>query len=128
MPWRAPQDGRRGRPAVVSNPAIQVCLSIKLLFKLPLRQTAGMVASLLRLAGLDGDVADCATLCRRPKTLAVQIRCRRADGRLNLPVDIEPASATGSSEPATATALCCRSCRSCRSCRTRSPKANRSAR
>ena len=40
-----------GRRAKTS--AIQFCLSIKVLFKLPLRQTAGMVASLLRLAGLD---------------------------------------------------------------------------
>jgi len=51
--WRAPRDGRPGRPAVFSDAAIQFCLSVKVLFKLPLRQTAGMVASLLRLAGLD---------------------------------------------------------------------------
>jgi hypothetical protein len=50
MIWRAPRDGRPGRPAVFSDAAIQVCLSIKVMFKLPLRQTAGMVASLLRLA------------------------------------------------------------------------------
>ena len=53
MTWRAPRDGRPGRPPVFSDAAIQFCLSIKVLFKLPLRQTAGMVASLLRLAGLD---------------------------------------------------------------------------
>ena len=37
----------------LSDAAIQVRLSIKVLVKLPLRQTAGMIASLLRLAGLD---------------------------------------------------------------------------
>jgi hypothetical protein len=63
------------------------CLSIKVLFKLPVRQTAGMVASLLRLAGLDWPVPDYATLCRRQKTLKVQIPYRRADGALNLLVD-----------------------------------------
>ena len=47
MTWRAPRDGRPGRPAVFSDAAIQFCLSIKVLFRLPLRQTAGMVASLL---------------------------------------------------------------------------------
>ena len=52
MAWHAPHEGRPGRPPVFSNAAIQFCLSIKVLFKLPLRQTAGMVASLLRLAGL----------------------------------------------------------------------------
>jgi IS5 family transposase len=46
-----------------------------------------MVASLLRLAGLDWPVPDFSTLCRRQKTLAVQVPYRRADGPLNLLVD-----------------------------------------
>lgn len=73
MTWRAPRDSRPARPAVFSDAAIQFCLSIKVRFKLPLRQTAGMVASLLKLAGLDWPVPDFSTLCRRQKTLAVQI-------------------------------------------------------
>lgn len=87
MPWLAPHEGRPGRPSVFSDTAIQFCLSIKVLFKLPLRQTAGMVASLLGLAELDWPVPDFSTLCRRQKTLAVQIPYRRADGPLNLLVD-----------------------------------------
>ena len=87
MAWHASHEGRPGRPPVFSNAAIQFCLSIKVLFKLPLRQTAGMVASLLRLAGLDWPVPDYSTLCRRQKTLKVQIPYRRADGPLNLLVD-----------------------------------------
>ncbi|KAB2530897.1 transposase, partial [Salipiger aestuarii] len=43
-----------------------------------------MVASRLQMAGLDWPVPDYSTLCRRQKTLAVQIACRRADGPLNL--------------------------------------------
>ena len=43
MAWHAPHEGRSGRPPIFSNAAIQFCLSIKVLFKLPLRQTAGMV-------------------------------------------------------------------------------------
>jgi hypothetical protein len=46
-----------------------------------------MVASLLKLANLDWAVPDYTTLCRRQKTLAVQIPYRRADGPLNLLVD-----------------------------------------
>ncbi|MCC0063672.1 MAG: IS5 family transposase [Defluviimonas sp.] len=87
MAWHAPLEGRPGRPPVFSNAAIQFCLSIKVLFKLPLRQTAGMVASLLHLAGLDWPVPDYSTLCRRQKTLQVQILYRRAGGPLNLLVD-----------------------------------------
>ena len=87
MTWLAPHEGRSGRPPVFSEGAIQFCLSIKVLFKLPLRQTAGMVASLLRMAGLDWPVPDYSTLCRRQKSLAVQIPYRRTDGPLNLLVD-----------------------------------------
>jgi hypothetical protein len=85
---RAPRDGRPGRPAVFCDAAIQFCLSIKILFKLPLRQTSGMVANRLKLAGLHWPVPDFSTLCRRQKTLTVQIPFRRADGPLNLLVPL----------------------------------------
>ena len=87
MAWHAPLEGRPGRPPVFSNAAMQFCLSIKVLFKLPLRQTAGMVASLLHLAGLDWPVPDYSTMCRRQKTLQVQIPYRGGGGPLNLLVD-----------------------------------------
>ena len=46
-----------------------------------------MVASLLRMAGLDWPLPDYSTLCRRQKALAVQVPYRRAGGPLNLLVD-----------------------------------------
>ena len=58
MGWLATHDDRPGRPAVFLDAAIQFCLSIKVLFKLPLRQTDGMVASLLQIAGPDWRVPD----------------------------------------------------------------------
>lgn len=73
MTWLAPHDGNPGRPAVFSDAAIQFCLTLRVLLKLPLRQMTGMVASLLRMANLDWPVPDDTTLCRRQKTLAVQI-------------------------------------------------------
>ncbi len=87
MTWRVPRDGRSGRRAVVSDAAIEFCLSIEVLFELPLRQTAGMVASLMRLTDPDWRVPDVSTPCRRQKSLAVQAPCRRADGPLNLLAD-----------------------------------------
>jgi len=53
MTWLAPHDGSPGRPAVFSDAAIQFCLTIKVVFKLPLQQTTGMVASLLKFANLE---------------------------------------------------------------------------
>jgi len=87
MTWLASSNGSPGRPALFSDAAIQFCLTIKVLFKLPLRQTTGVVASLLKMAELDWAVPDYTTLCRRQKTLAVQIPYRRTDGPLNLLVD-----------------------------------------
>ncbi len=45
--------GKRGGQPVYSDAAVQACLTIKVLFGLPLRQTSGFVASLLKLAELD---------------------------------------------------------------------------
>ena len=53
MQWYAPASGKRGRQHVFSDAAIQFCLSIKCLFGLALRQSLGLVQSLLHLAGLD---------------------------------------------------------------------------
>ena len=61
MVWLAPHDGSPGRPSVFSNAAIRFCLTIKVLFKLPLRQTTGMVASLLRMTDLGWPVPDYST-------------------------------------------------------------------
>ncbi len=58
-----------------------------MLFGLPLRQTTGFVASLLKLAGLDWPVPDHSTLCRSQKTLAVQLPYRGSGGPLHLLVD-----------------------------------------
>jgi IS5 family transposase len=87
MEWLAPASGRPGRPETFSDVAVQFCLSIKVLFGLALRQTMGMVESLLRLAGLDWPVPDYSTLCRRQKTVTIQIPYRRSDGPLNLLID-----------------------------------------
>lgn len=48
----APPSGKRGRNRTFSDAAIQFCLIIKCLFGLPLRQTLGLVQSLLKLMGL----------------------------------------------------------------------------
>lgn len=86
-PWQALPSGKRGAQAVYSDAAIQACLTVKILFGLPLRQTTGFVASLLKLAGLDWPVPDYSTLCRRQKTLVVQLPYRGSGGPLHLLID-----------------------------------------
>ena len=87
MVWLPPKAGRPGRPPVFSDAAIQFCLMVKVLFGLPLRQTTGMVASILKMAGLDWPVPDFSTLSRRQRSLVVNISQRRAPGPLNLLAD-----------------------------------------
>ena len=60
---------------------------MKVLFGMALRQTTGFVESLLRLTGLDWVVPDFSTICRRQRTLAVNIPYRGAKGPLHLLVD-----------------------------------------
>lgn len=85
--WHASPSGTRGAQPIYSDAAIQACLTVKVLFGLPLRQTTGFVASLLKLAGLDWPVPDFSTLCRRQKALAVQLPYRGSGGPLHLLVD-----------------------------------------
>ena len=98
MEWLAPKRGRPGRPETFSDAAIQFCLSIKVLFGLALRQTIGMVASLLRLAGLDWPVPDFSTLCRRQRSVTIQIPYRRSGGNLNLLIDSTGVKVRGDGE------------------------------
>ena len=63
MTWEAAASGWRGRQQTYSDAAIQACLTLKVLFGLPLRQTTGFVESLLKRVGLDWSVPDFSTLC-----------------------------------------------------------------
>lgn len=98
MTWRAPPTGKRGRQPSFSDAAIQTCLTMKVLFGMPLRQTTGFVQSLLKLVGLDWVVPDFSTLCRRQRTLNVAIPYRGGAGPLNLLIDSTGIKAEGEGE------------------------------
>lgn len=87
MQWLGKPNGKRGRSPTFSDAAIQFCLSMKCLFGQPLRQALGMVESLLRLARLDWPVPDFSTVCRRQKTLQVELRYQPSKLPLQLLVD-----------------------------------------
>ncbi|MFM2069350.1 MAG: hypothetical protein RLZZ584_4259 [Pseudomonadota bacterium] len=65
MQWTAPASGKPGRPVAYSDAAVQCCLTMKVLFGLPLRQTQGFMHSLLKLSGLDWQAPDYSTISRR---------------------------------------------------------------
>jgi len=98
MSWEAEASGRRGRQKTYSDAAIQACLTLKVLFGLPLRQTTGFVESLLKRVELDWSVPDFSTLCRRQKTLSVAIPYKGSAGPLHLLVDSTGIKAEGEGE------------------------------
>ena len=98
MTWHAVPTGKRGRQPEFSDAAIQVCLTMKVLFGMPLRQATGFVESLLRLAGLVWKVPDFSTLCRRQKTLNVSFPYRGGTGPLHLLIDATGIKAEGEGE------------------------------
>ena len=60
--WNAAPSGRPGAQPKYSDLAIQTVLTIRLLFRLPLRQAEGFVRSLVRFMNLNLDVPDHTTL------------------------------------------------------------------
>jgi hypothetical protein len=85
--WTPPPTRCRGGQPRYSNLAILTALSLRMLFHLPLRQTEGFVASLLRLMDLDLHAPDHTTLSRRNRDVLVPA-LRRADDRpIHLIVD-----------------------------------------
>src|SRR4051812_37796061 len=67
--WRAePRTGRGGQPRY-SSLAITTALTLRTVFRLALRQTEGLIGSVLQLLGLDLPVPDHSTLSRRAETL-----------------------------------------------------------
>lgn len=93
--WLSRPCGRPGRPMRFLDSAIELCLTLKSLFNLPLRQVTGLAASLIKLAGLDCPVPDYTTLYRRQKTLAVELGGPPSSGGLRLLVDSTGIKMTG---------------------------------
>jgi hypothetical protein len=69
--WRAEPRATRGGQPRYSALAITTALTLRAVFRLALRQTEGLIASLLRLLGLDLAAPDHSTMSRRGETLPV---------------------------------------------------------
>src|SRR4029434_10634236 len=69
--WRAaPRTTRGGQPSY-SPLAILTALTLRAVFRLALRQTEGLIGSIIHLLGLALAIPDHTTLCRRAETLEV---------------------------------------------------------
>ena len=99
--WAAAPRTTRGGQASYSDLAIATALTLRAVFRLALRQTEGLIGSILQLLDLDLAVPDHSTLSRRAETLKVPKPVRRAAGRCTCwwtaPVYASAARASGSS-------------------------------
>jgi IS5 family transposase len=80
--------GKRGASNTYADAAITAALTLKVVYRLPLRATQGLLTSMLQLMGLGHlPVPDYSTLCRRQKTLVVALPRSGAGGPIHLVVD-----------------------------------------
>ena len=78
----------RGRPILYSDLAIEFCLTIKALYKLPLRATQGFVQSIFKIMGLSLPVPDYTSLCKRQKILKIKLpKQKNRNKKMHIVVD-----------------------------------------
>ena len=85
--WAPTTTGKRGAQAKYSYLAIETALTLRLVFNLPLRQTEGLLNSLLSLMDLELRAPDHTTLSRRGRKLNVPLLVQPPDGAIHLFVD-----------------------------------------
>src|SRR5918992_5167136 len=82
--WRAEPRTTRGGQAHYSALAIRTALTLRAVFRLALRQTEGLIGSILKLLRLDLAVPDHSTLSRRAVTLEIPKPCPGSTGPIHL--------------------------------------------
>ncbi len=85
--WNAPTSGRPGGQRHYSDLAIVTALTLRAVFRLPLRQTEGFIGSLIRMMDLELETPDHTTLSRRSGTVEVPEFVREHSGPIHLVID-----------------------------------------
>ena len=100
--WTPSPSGRRGGQRRFSDLAIETALTLRLVFKLPLRQAEGFLRSVMSLMNLDLEAPDHTTLSRRSQHLDVAFHLVPANEPIHLIVDSSGLSIVGEGEWAAA--------------------------
>ncbi|MEO9778555.1 MAG: IS5 family transposase, partial [Sedimentitalea sp.] len=85
--WSSPRRKTRGGQPLYSDLTIEICLTLRVVFRLPLRQTQGFVRSIVKLMDLNITVPDYSTLSRRGKGLKIVPQRQASDEPITLIVD-----------------------------------------
>jgi IS5 family transposase len=86
--WKHDNENQgQGRPFTFSDLAIETLLTMRELFRLPYRGTEGFGRWVFRLMKLDLAIPDYTSLCKRAKTLDIDISIRKTKGKIDIIVD-----------------------------------------
>ncbi len=85
--WKPAPSGRRGAQRKFSDQAIETALTLRLVFRLPLRQAEGFLRSVLSLMNVNLEAPDHTTLSRRSQNLDVRFHLVPANEPIHLIVD-----------------------------------------
>ncbi len=85
--WKAAPRQTPGRQASYSDLTITTALMLRAVFRLALRQTEGLLASILQLLGLELPVPDHSTIARRTRTVTLPSVPRSSGEPIHLLVD-----------------------------------------
>ena len=102
--WQAPTGEKPGGQPIYSDLAIEVALTVRLVYGLALRQTEGFLQSISTLLDLGLRIPDHTTLSRRSKDLNVRLCPLASNGPVHILVDstglrVHSANASGSGPP-----------------------------
>ena len=97
--WRHTEsEGKRGHPRTYTDTAIATMATLQEVYHLPLRQTEGLMGSILRLLKVELPVPDHSTLSRRRTTLEVALPRTRGTEALHVVVDSTGVKVLGEGE------------------------------
>lgn len=85
--WKAAPRTTPGGQPHYSDLAITTALMLRAVFRLPLRQTEGLIGSILKLLSLDLPVPDHSTIGRRARSLVLPVQPRATGEPIHLLVD-----------------------------------------
>lgn len=85
--WYYAGISQQGRPFTYSNDCIEFLLSLKVVFRLPYRQTKGFAESVFGLMGVDLPIPSYTQISRRSADLEVNIRVINPKGGIHLVMD-----------------------------------------
>jgi IS5 family transposase len=100
--WKPAPTGLRGAQRKFSDHAIETALTLRLVFKLPLRQAEGFLRSVLGLMGVNLEAPDHTTLSRRSQRLDVGLDLVPIEKPIHLIIDSTGLSIFGEGEWAAA--------------------------